>query len=307
VLCAGQTVHVTGQVDGDVRLAGQTVTLGAKVSGNATVAGQTFTLESTGSIGRDLSAGATDSTLNGPVGRDLAVGGNNVTLGAKVGGDVRGTVNKLSMAPGTDIQGAVTYESAQNATRDPAARVAGRITRTTPREKPAPKRGAIFGFGIGWFIYWFLAMLLTAMAVVLLFPGLLQSASSRVLARPWKALLVGFVACLAMPVLLIVLAITVIGLPLALVLGAIWLVIWLLSGPSFGYVLGRLLLRGSQHSVLIMLAGASLLLVLYFIPVIGVIALLAATWFGVGMILLELTQRIPRPEYRVTDTTAKRK
>jgi hypothetical protein len=49
-----------------------------------------------------------------------------------------------------------------------------------------------------------------------------------------------------------------------------------------------------------MLVGASLLLVIYFIPVIGFLALLSAWWIGSGMLLLEVFHRYPKPSYQTT-------
>ncbi len=307
VICAGQTVNVTGTVDGDVRLAGQTVTLGADVSGNATVGGQTFNLESTGRIGGDLTIGSTDATLNGSVGRNVAAGNTNLTVAGAVGGRVKASVTNLTLASGTRINGDVEYNSWNEASRAENAVISGSLTRRDPPRNDAPKRGAIFGFGFAWFVYWLLAMLFTALALALLFPRLLHNVTDHALPRPWKALLTGFIASLAVPVILIVLMITVIGVPLSIILGLMWLVLLLLSGPVFGYYIGRMVLSSSRQPLLIMLVGASILLVAYFIPIIGFLSLLAAVWFGTGMMLLELLKRTPKPEYDLAPVTVTRR
>lgn len=309
VICAGQTVNVTGTVDGDVRLAGQTVTLGAEVSGNATVGGQTFNLESTGRIAGDLTIGSTDATLNGSVGRNVAAGNTNLTVAGAVGGRIKASVTNLTLASGARVNGDIEYSSWNNASQSEGAVIGGSLTRKDPPRNGAPKRGAIFGFGVMWFVYWLSAMLFTALALALLFPRLLHNVTDHALPRPWKSLLAGFIASLAVPAILIVLMVTVLGIPLAVVLGLIWLVLLLLSGPVFGYYIGRLVLSRSSQPLLIMLTGASILLVAYFIPIVGFLSLLAATWFGTGMMLLELFKRTPKPEYDLApaQTTRRKK
>lgn len=297
VICAGQTVNVSGTVDGDVRLAGQTVTLSANVSGNATVGGQSFTLTSQGKVGGDLSSGSSDANINGAVGRDLAVGGQNVVLASSVGGNVQASTTNLDLTSTANVAGNIQYTSANELSQASGAVVKGEITRTEPKQTSTPKRGAVFGFAIGWFVYWFLAMLFAAMALALLFPRALQHITDQAMPQPWKALLVGAVAGLLAPALIVLLAITVIGIPLAILAALLWLVALLLSGPVFGYYLGRLILRDSRQPLLIMLAGASLLIVWYFLPILGFLGLIAAVWFGTGMILLEAFRRTPKPVY----------
>jgi hypothetical protein len=124
------------------------------------------------------------------------------------------------------------------------------------------------------------------------------------MSRPWKALLTGFLASIVVPAAVLLLTATVLGLPLAFILGLMWLLILLLSGPLSGYYLGRLILRRSQRPLLIMLVGSSVLLLLYFVPVIGFIVLLASMWIGTGMLLLAAFRNTPRPTYNLAPTTA---
>jgi cytoskeletal protein CcmA (bactofilin family) len=309
IICAAQTINVSGKVDGDVRLAGQTVTVSAQIAGNGTIGGQSFTLNSNGTIDGDLTVGSADATVNGAVGRDIVAGSSNLTISSSVGRNVKGNVNNLNLTSGAKVQGNIDYTSNNDLNRASGAQIEGEVTRTTPKQPAASKRGAVFGFGVVWFLYLFFAMLLTAMALALLFPRVLHTITNQAIPKPWKALLTGFLASIAMPFVLLLLAISIIGIPLAFIVGLLWLVVFLLSGPIFGYYLGRLILRDSNNSLLIMLVGASVLLVLYFIPILGFFVLLAASWIGIGMILLEAFKRTPKPQYTIatTNTNNRRK
>ena len=304
VICAGQTVTVTGKVDGDVRLAAQTVLLGAEVGGNATVGAQSFTMQSTTKIGGDMSLGATTAALNGSIGRDLAVGSSNLDLNGSIGRNIKGTVETMTLASSARVAGNIEYGSDKDLQKVQGAVVGGKVTRTELPKRGEPKRGAVFGFSILWFFYWLGALLFAAMALVLLFPRLFHAVTDRALPMPWKALLTGFLASISVPIVLFIVAFTVIGVPLMFMLGLLWLVVLLLSGPVFGYYLGRMMLRTSPHPLLIMLAGGTLLIILYFIPILGFITMLAAVWIGSGMILLEIFNRTQKPVYRLTPVTA---
>lgn len=298
VICAGQTVNVTGKVDGDVRLAGQNVTLGANVSGNATIGGQSFTLTSSGKVGGDLTAGSADTTLNGAVGRDAVLGGTTVTVNNTVGRNIKAQADTMKLTANARVGGNIALTSQHALSQDKGAVVTGTVSLTKPSETSKPRHAAPFGFGFIWFIYWFVAMLVTAIVLTLLFPRLFHSVTNQAMPRPWKALLIGFLATIAAPIIIVLSAASIIGLPLALLAGLAWLVVLLLSGPAFGYYLGRLILRGTRSPLLFMLVGAAVLVVLYFIPIVGILAVLAAMWIGTGMLLLALFRRTPRPSYR---------
>jgi cytoskeletal protein CcmA (bactofilin family) len=305
VICAGQTINVSGTVNGDVRLAGQTVTLNAKVSGNATIASQTFTLDPGGSVARDLTLGTTTSTLNGSIGRDVIFGGGNLVVASTVGRNIKASVNELTLASNAKVNGDVNYTSTNDLKKDSGAVVAGSATRTAPTKKSAGRKLSLIGFSIFFFIYWLLALLATGIVLVLLFPRAVHAVSNRAWPAPWWALLTGFIASFAVPIVLTLLAATIIGLPLAIIGGLLWVVALILSGPMFSYYIGRLVLRDSRNVLLIMLVGSLILVVLDFIPILGFFVFLAAVWIGTGMLLLEVFHLFSRPVYNLPTNSTK--
>lgn len=308
VICAGQTVTVSGHVYGDVRLAGQSVSLSAVVDGNATIGAQTFKLSSGGSVAGDVTTGSTDTVFDGAVGRNVIAGGETLTFAGKVGGDVTAMATHVQLLSSAKLQGNIEYTSDNKLSQASGATVAGTITQKTPSHHDGrSKHGAIFGFGFGWFVYVLLAFAFTATMLSLLFPQLLRSVSEQAITRPWRVLLAGFLSMFVVPVVLFVCAMTVVGIPLAVLGGIAWLLILSLSGLFFAYYIGRLVLRSARHTVLTMLAGVAVVTVAYFIPVLGFLVWLASLWFGTGMLLLELFRRTPRPAYEgATPTSAKK-
>jgi hypothetical protein len=303
VLCAGQSVVITGTVDGDVRVGGQTVNVGAKVGGNVSVGAQSFTLTSDGTIAGDLSLGAGTATLNGPIGRDLAAGGDTVIVASQVGRNINGTVNDLQLTSSARVQGDVVFMSDKEINRASGATVGGKVTREDlPEQAKTDTRGAAFAA----FLYWFLAMLMIAFVAALAFPHLLQRVSEQAVRRPGQAILVGFVASIAVPVLIILAFMTIFGIPLALLILLIWLVVMFISWIFAAYYLGRLILKDSRRPLLIILTGATLVIIAQAVPVLGFITFLFALWFGSGMLLLELFSRTPRPAYTLSETKGKK-
>jgi hypothetical protein len=295
VMCAGQTVTISGKVDGDARIAAQTISISSEIGNSLTVAGQDFTLNSTGKIGQDVTGGVENMNINGEVGRDLVLGATNATIHGRIGRNIKSQVNKLDLSSGSEVGGDINYASNNQLTKAPSAAVAGSIHRTKPIEHK--KRTA--WFGIGFRIYWFFAALLVALALVLLLPSLFEASARLTMASFGKTLLFGVAAFLFTPVVIVLLMVTVVGIPLGIILLLVWLTALILSGPFFAYLLGKEIWRAQRNPIWTMLVGAVILLLIYNIPFIGPIFMLAALFIGMGMVVMQITTRAPKPHYRV--------
>lgn len=300
VICAGQTITVNGEVDGDIRLAGQSVTINAPVSSNASIAGQSVTIGSSGRIGQDLNLAADTATVNGRVARDIAGASSNLEINSRIGRGVTAAVDTLVLTDNARVGGDIEYTSDNELEQAEGAAVAGTITRNETARESRADYGSLIGLTAGFAVYIFLTALISALVLTAIFPQVFNKVSDAALERPLGTAGIGLVALIGVPVIVIGLMMTVLGIPLALMLLYVWLFIVFLSGVFSAYYLGRLLLRDTKNPLLVMLGGGTLLLLSYFVPVLGVLTMFAALVMGVGMILLALWRRTPRPSYTIT-------
>jgi len=294
VFCAGQTISVSGKVDGSVRLAGQSVTLGGAIGNSATVGTQNLTVESGSVIGRDLLGGSQNIILNGQVMRDVVSGSRNLVINGKVGRNVKGGVETLSIGSTGSIAGNLDYIGNNDPSVSVGGKITGTVTRTAPKKQTNANYVAPIAFTITWFIYSFIAMIVLALVIVGLFPRILEESASKALKLPGKTFLVGFVGAIVIPAAIVMLLITLVGIPVAILTLLAWFVVMIISSPFASYALGRIILKDSKQPVWIMLSGASVLAVTYFIPFIGFFTMLAAYLFGTGMILTQGKQLLLR-------------
>lgn len=290
VFCTAQTINISGKVEGSIRLAGQSVVLSGVVGGSATVAAQTFLIEKDGVVQRDLLGGTQNLTINGLVGRDLAAGASIVAVNGQVGRDIIGGVDTLTVGSVGRVGGNLRYTSDNNPTVDVGGQIVGTVNITPPKSaqtnNPSPLTFTFFGF-----LYTFITMLLVAVVLALLFPGAFNRLSAKAIKSPGRIALTGLIGVIVVPVLVGILLVSVIGSLLGALALLIWLVVVMLSGPFVGYMLGRLILRHTNQPVINMLMGAGLLLVLYFIPILGFFVMLSVYIFGVGMLIDEAIRR----------------
>jgi cytoskeletal protein CcmA (bactofilin family) len=298
VFCAAQTIKIAGNVDGDVRVAGQTVTIDGITSRNVTVFGEVVDIAKTAVIGRDLNGASNSVTVDGKVGRDVTIGGNTVSILGNVGRDVGVASENLSINDGSSVAGWVRYTSRNEASIAEGS-VQGEV-KYTKKEDDDTAAADSSAAAISSFIYMLLAFAVLSLGIILIAPQQVHAVGITGIKRLGLSILLGVFALLAVPILLVLLALTFIGIPLALLLGLVWILILVLSGPIFAYYLGRLLLRKhTDNAIWTMLVGAALVVVLFIIPIVNVITGLASLILGMGMISLYVMSRLQKPHYTV--------
>lgn len=299
VLAGGQTVTITGPVLGSVRAAGQTVEMQATVGQDALVAGATVTTSPQAEVGRDLLIGASAATVGGGVGRSVRAASETLTLAAPVGGDVQAQVGALRLTTGADVQGSLTYTSAQEAVLEPGAIVQGVTTRLEqPAAEPQPGPAAQLGEAVVGWLRTLVGMGAVGLLLVLLFPTYSARATTVLAARPWPSLGLGFATLAGGPVaalLLFVVGLLIggwwIGLALLGLLLALIPVGYTVVGLYLGQVVMQRIGRPQMAAAWTTLAGLALLGLVGVVPVIGGVALFAALLFGLGAALLTLAKR----------------
>lgn len=300
VICAAKSINISGTVEGDLRLAALTVNFSGASAKSVTMAGENINIQKQGSIGTDASLFGTNTNISGKIGRDLAGAGSKLNISGQIGRDVSSQAGQISLLSGATVAGSIDYTSNKTISRAADAQVSGKITQHQPKADSNRPASLLF-FG-SFAIPLLLMMLVTSMAVYALFPRFTLAVTDQGKRRPFASLALGILASMVMPVFIFILAITIVGIPLAIFLLLVWLLINLSSGIFSAFWVGRSIWRHYNHVLLVGLAGSLLLLLLYLLPVVGLITLILAVWLGQGMILLELYSRFSRPDYKIKQT-----
>lgn len=296
-IVAGCDVLVKGPIGDDLRAVGGQVIVDGKVGGETIVAGGRVTLTSGSDVaGRAWLSGGRVS-VDGKVGRDLKVYAGKVSIQGEVGGDARIVAEEIEVLPGAEIKGALTYTSRDEIKIDSDAHIIGKITREpTPRgwrreDRREPRTHRFAPIRL-------LGMIAAGSLFILLFPGFTRAAPANVGSAPWQSLGLGTAVLFAGPPLVIVLLITLIGIPIALALLACYAILlligYLTTATFIGDGLARRLRKGAELTTgwrIGALAAALILLALArLIPLAGGLITLLALLFGIGALVLQLVR-----------------
>jgi cytoskeletal protein CcmA (bactofilin family) len=293
VICAGQNVAVNGPVDGSVRLAGQNLSIKGTVGRNVTVAGQAFTLDSPATVAGDLGVTAQAATINGPVAKTVYGVASNLTLDNSVGSVDARVPGNLTLGDNASVQGNLAYSS-DNAYNIDKAKVHGQVQHSAlpahERQAPMKSAGSFLAGWFGWLLYWLVAALVTGLVLVWLAPRLVHRVNRTLLDRPGQSVLWGLAVTILAPVVIILLMVTIIGIPVGLLLAALWVLALATSGLFAGIAVGEWITHRTnwQSGSLLVAAAVGIVatVIVFNIPVIGWLVALVATWWAVGGLVL---------------------
>jgi cytoskeletal protein CcmA (bactofilin family) len=279
----GGDVTIRGTVDGDLRAFGGNVRIEGTVTGDVEAAAGNLYIS--GTVGGNVQTGSGNVQLTESASIDgtLEAGAGTVILAGSVGGNAKVGAETVTLAPTATIGGSLEYDGTLD--RADGAQVGGAVTRNPDLSigGPIPQVPELF------FSVYFLAVNFLVGAILLLaFPGFSRGLVERTRERPGVTGVVGLGGLIATPVVLVLIAITIVGIPLSLVGLFVYLIgIWL--GIVYGrYLLGTWLLSlvDYENRWLALLVGLLVMAGTTRIPVVGGFADLAVLVWGLGALAM---------------------
>jgi hypothetical protein len=292
VLAAG-ALEVNSPIGDDLRAAGGIVTLANAVYGEALITAGKISVGPEAWIhGRTWLAG-NDLVIGGRLLGGLKAYGRNLLLLGEIRGPVDVSGEQIEILSSARIYGDVTYSSHREIRIAPGARITGTVTRASdtfsfPRPKlripglPALKPLLLFG------------LLAAGTLLLAVFPRFTSSSVHTLNATPLKSLGLGTAIFFSLPPVMLLLVITIIGIPVALLLAAVYAVALLIGYLITAFFIGDRLARLTRRAepacwwrVVFLGVALVLLWLLNNIPYAGGLAVLIALWLGIGAMVLQ--------------------
>ncbi|SEQ77442.1 bactofilin family protein [Natrinema salaciae] len=261
-------IERTGEVGGNLEAAGGSVTIAGTVAGDVDVGAGSFTVTEAGTVGGTVTAGAGTVTIDGTLEGNAEIGAETIRLGetASIAGDLRydGNLEGNTDAVAGDVQEDASLGVDVAPTIQPVA-------------------SWLFA------VYALAVNLLLGAALLALFPRFSDGVADRVASGPLRSGLVGLGVFVGIPVLLVALAITVVGIPLSLIGGFVFaLLLWVgIIYGRFAVAAWLLSLVGLGNRWLALVVGlvAGAALSLLPVPIVGEAIDLLVLLLGLGALV----------------------
>ena len=289
IVTAAQNVEILGTVEGSVIAAGSSVQVNGKVTRNALGFGNSVSLGKDGSVGGDFGAfgsriridgsiirsfyGFGHADIAGTIGRNAVFRGTSITVlsSARIGGDLTSHVQK-----------------AESVQVEPGAVIGGK--QNVELNKREPRKSSIFGTVFSEALH-VAAAFVTGIVLLLLFPAIRRVTFSEI-----QTILisggVGFLGLVAMPFAALILMITLVGIPVALISFVAWVVGMYLAKIIVANFIGRTLIARNgdrfSTSALGLIVGLVLVFVAINLPYIGGLIHFILVLIGFGGLILSV-------------------
>jgi cytoskeletal protein CcmA (bactofilin family) len=280
---------VVGGAEEDVSTVAGDVTVHGLVEDDVHSGKGDITVSPDGSVRGDVDAGLGDVDIQGPVGDDVHAAFGDVYVNAPVGGDVDVGHGDVKLGPKAEISGDLTYGDG-DFTGDSGA-VKGDISaRGMAFDLDESHGPSVLGF-VGW-LFAALAFAACAVLAAVVAPRPLAAAARRVGETPGRAFVYGIVSLPVFFVLCVVLAVTIIGIPLILLLAPAYLAVLFAGTLVAAFFLGtRVLMFTGRYRVgnaMAAVVGALILAATTFIPLLGDLVLYALCLLGTGAVIMAI-------------------
>lgn len=293
LLALGGTVTVSGTVSQDARLVGGQVAINGEIGRNVTIVAGDLELMPSAMIHGHVVAAAANVEAGALIQRDVKIAAGKAILSNRVGGDVTMAAGAIRLTSKAVVAGNLMYWSKLPASIDQQAVVSGHVVRRILTKDFLPSARDILLVFAGLKVIATVTSLVSTLVLGLLLIHFYPNASHRAVmhltVQPLASLGVGVLTLLLTPFVMVFLAITVVGLPLAFMLLAWYAIVLYVSRVFVIALVGRLVFDKfgvAGHERWAFLFGLVLYYVLTFLPVIGLLFTMLTILFGLGAMLL---------------------
>jgi hypothetical protein len=292
-------IDVRGLIEGDVTLAGGRIAIEAEIAGDLVATGASIGIGAATTVKRNVFLFGGEIAMAGRYAQRVWAAGAEAVLDLAAAGDVSVAAGRVVVGPNTRIAGRLRVWSPEPPEIQAGAEIRGGVVyapgdMANAVEALLGAAGAALRWGFA-VAMWTTAFLLAAFA-----PGFVAACAAAIASRTGAVLLWGACLVFGLPFLILLSAVTLVGLPLA---GALTMALGL--GLGLGYALAAAALGQAGLGLIGRAAGPSLrwrlaavfaglvaLAALRHIPVAGTVVLAAAFVFGLGAAAREINRRM---------------
>ena len=248
----------------------------------------------------DVKTGFGDIGVYAPVRGQVETDFGDVYINAPVGGDVDVGHGDVRLGPAGRVDGRVLIDSG-SLDGHPASRINGEMVMSSDLDPAEESR--VLGI-VGWFFGTLVFVAVAVLAAVFI-PRQLSSSSRKIDESFGRSLLLGLASVPAAVILSVVLAVSLVGIPLLLLAAPAYLAFVFFGALVAAYFLGRrvLVATGRYHAgnALAAAVGALILSAAYLLPFVGEVLLYGFALVGTGAAIMALFSR-RRPSYPSYET-----
>ncbi len=272
----GGEVRVNANVGDDLRIAGGEVRIQSLVKGDLIMGAGEVRVEQGSRISGDLIFGAGDIRLESDVDGDLLGGSGAIYINGTISGNVRLLeADRISFGPEGEILGNLNYRSSEKLSEEDAKRVKGELNfKESMVKHDSQEKGGLNHLLDKFSFFKLFSLLFVGLIFTWLLKFYLVQANEHAEKNMLKNLGIGALVFIATPIAALLLAATVIGLPLAFIAFVSWGLLIYFAKFIASIFIGSKIIKINKKSSFMRIYGALALggfifVLLSLVPVVG--------------------------------------
>lgn len=304
VLIVGGVSHIEGNIQGDLRVIGGEVYLRGNVEGDLVILGGFVELGQNSSVLGDSIVAGGQFVQNVALNNNLKLIAGKVILDNTLSGNAEITTQKITFGENAKIDGNLKYYAPQRAEEMSGSEISGNIVFNEIKSisETGVVKTTILNLLSFWILLKFITTLIVAFGLIYIFRVFTQATNDIAIKSFVKSFFLGILAIFLIPILLIVLFVSLVGMPLSILLFMLYVLVLILAPAIAGIVVGTLVrhLFKQENPEKVTFQGATigvvLLTVLQFVPSIGDLTSFVFVLISVGAIYRQIFRSIFRKE-----------
>ena len=321
------SVQNLGAVTGSYRAFARSMSCNGAIGRNLLLFGQEISVGPQAHVGRGADLFGENIICQGTIDGDLSISAKNAVVSGIIGGNLTFNGDSLTINPNTTIAGNLNYSSPNRASIGEGSAISGEVTwKRDEEQKPEKEEGnawttltwliSVRGYIIFSSVLWLIILILSIIPVpwwlISIFLWFTLAVSGNILIvlnkrRAWAtekilkdrlfpSMGLGFIIFFLVPVVTLILFMTAVAAPLAMILIMLFGIAMFIGGIYASLFFGRLLCKmmgaGSANAPgnLCFTIGMTIMVVLSFIPVLGYIIMMIILMTGLGALIQSYTR-----------------
>ncbi len=298
VIAIGRTVKISGPVMGSIRVAAGLLEVSGPVDRNVWTVANEFILTKDAKVNWEVNATAPKIKIDCPVDGNVWLSSAQIDLSGKFSKNVQAALEdngKINLQEGLSVSGNFVYfaDKDDQLWRAEKTEVSGELKRENRSSSSSNNMAMVFGpvFMFMHLVSLF-SLLVVGLVLISLFPKMVLQVGDKMLAAPKESIGWGIIYFIVAPVLILILMITIIGFPLALILIPLYLILIYISKIIAGFVVGLYILdyfskekKFKGNLIWPMALGLGVVVIFTSLPILGFIIKLGLIWWALGALI----------------------
>ena len=282
----GAIAAVAGSYGHDLYVGGARVSIDARVAGALKAGGARVLVRPGTDVAGPTQIAGADVRFAGTSHGKTEIAGDTVVIDGHIGGDLMVRARSVTIGKTAVIDGNVTFQSFNQPVIVQGAVIRGRKTSTLPHPQVSRFEAAQALFGL--VLFSIAAGFMAGLILLISRRAFVERAVNRLRNRPGHSFGLGVLIFILVPVIAVILMVTIIGIPTALLILLALPLLWLTATVIAAFTMGDFLVnrvprqRGFFGEIWQLIVGLVVLSIIGIIPYIGFLTWLAALLVGLG-------------------------